>query len=496
MMIFFLFVLVCLADVLVSGRSGGIGSGIIDGSLTPPLIQRILDHDLEAAYDLLALGASPNVKEMPSGWTPLIYAASADNVELARHLVLAGADVNQGCADGWTPLMFASVHGKVSIMTFLLENGSNIHQVSKNGATALGCAKLGGFQAAISLVNDALHSNRLTEIFCDQRGVEAVVLSASHTSNVPLLERLLRDGHDPNTVSMGGWTPLMLSAAAGCAPCLSLLLEAGAIVDYQDKDGWTALMFCAHSGDVEGVRVLAGVGDVLLTNHQGVNSLHLARMEGHEEAFHVLVARSFCRELRGQRVERMMLMIEDGVDPNYVCADVGNYTPLIVAVKAQDVEAVRLLLDDDRVNVNAVESDRWSPLMFASLRGSEEMVRLLLKAGADRGLLTAQGFSVIRLAQMYNKNNNEAVLGMLENGLDFTESPSVYTEQERPVEVDAITKSGETSDERTWSSIFSDLKRAAAVKRDVIQPYLPSSEEAHNRDHKRDKNIMARLFGW
>ena len=63
----FLFMLACLADVLLSDSSGGIGlgNGRVGVSLTPPLIQHILDNDLGAAYDLIALGDSPNVKEPP-----------------------------------------------------------------------------------------------------------------------------------------------------------------------------------------------------------------------------------------------------------------------------------------------------------------------------------------------------------------------------------------------------------------------------------------------
>jgi uncharacterized protein len=514
--------LVCLADVLVSDSSGGIGIGSADPT-TPALIQHIIDNDLDAAYDLIAMGDSPNVKELPSGWTPLIYAASAGNAELAKHLILAGADVNQGCTDGWTPLMFACVHGKLSTIEVLLNYGSNIHQVSSNGATALGCAKLGGFPEVISLIEASLHADRLNEIFCDKNGIESVILSASHTSDVPLIRRLLREGHSPNTVSSGGWTPLMLSAAAGCAPCLQLLLDAGAEVDHQDHDGWTALMFCAHSGAAEAVRVLVAAGaDVLLTNHDQFNSLHLSRAEGHLEAFHAMVARSFCGELRA--MERMMLMIEDGVDPNYVCADVSNYTPLIVAVKAQDEAAVAALLSDERVNVNAVERDHWSPLMFASLRGSEAIIRRLLLRGADRDLVTTQGYSVIRLAQMYNQDN-DVVLGMLENGLEFTDSPSVYKESEptkpkhsnqkdkdsyaKHVGVDVIKKSSPdsaSSSEKSWSSLFSDLKRGrgrGADKGPAVRQYLHtpvtaerSGGQGQGEGKARGKSVLESLFGW
>ena len=481
------FLLACFADVLVSDSSGGISAN--EGVNIPLLIQHIINNDIGSAYDLIAMGEDPNVREIPSGWTPLIYAANSGNVELSRHLIMAGANVNTGCADGWTPLMFASVRGKLEIIQLLLEQGSNIYQTSFNGATALGCAHLGGFDHAIKLIEDSLHDSKLNEIFRDKNGIEAVLLSAAHDGNAPLVEKLLKNGHDPNTISMGGWTPLMLAAAADCVPCIPPLIEAGANVNAQDHDGWTALMFCAHAGNTECAQLLVeSSADIMITNSDNYNSLHLSHAEGNVKTFHAIVGVSFCAAIRNGDVERMMAMIRDGVDPNYVCASVANYTPLIVAVKAQDEAAVSELLADERINVNAVEHDHWSALMFASLRDNENIIRLLLQKGADREILTKQGYSVIRLAQMFNKNN-DVVLGMLENGLEFTDSPSVYegkkNQDENVVEVDTIRKIADAELERKgWRSYFTEKK------------YDLENNEINHYPNNQRKGLLSNLFGW
>eukprot|EP00603_Paraphysomonas_imperforata_P001962 CAMPEP_0114428894 /NCGR_PEP_ID=MMETSP0103-20121206/9185_1 /TAXON_ID=37642 ORGANISM="Paraphysomonas imperforata, Strain PA2" /NCGR_SAMPLE_ID=MMETSP0103 /ASSEMBLY_ACC=CAM_ASM_000201 /LENGTH=514 /DNA_ID=CAMNT_0001598173 /DNA_START=60 /DNA_END=1604 /DNA_ORIENTATION=- len=510
-----LFLIACLVDVLVSDSSDGIGRNNFSSNFAPPLIQRIIDDDLGAVYDLIAVGENPNVSEKPSGWTPLIYAASKGDAVLANALLLAGADVNTGCTDGWTPLMFASVHGKVSVIQVLLEHGANIHQVSHNGATALGCAKLGGFMGAVDAIDAALRTDKLNEIFCDKSGREAVILSASHTGDVPLVEKLLLAGHSPNTVSAGGWTPLMLAAAADCLPCLQLLLEAGAVVDTPDNDGWTALMFCAHAGHSEGARLLAAASaDVLRTNNDGYNSLQLARAEGHGETFHTLVDASFCREMAGNHVSRMMEMIEDGVGVNYMCASVGQYTPLIVAVKAQDEAAVRELLADKTIDVDAVEQDQWSALMFAALRESVTIVRLLLQRGASRELLTSQGYSVIRLARLHN-HDNDVMLGMLENGVDFTHSPSVYSSMEevkgilkKPAddgadkdgelaEADAIRREADEEASGGWAAVWSNLKRSGAEERPAVQHYRASHREQSQEEEGGGLvGSVGKALGW
>ena len=72
--------------------------------------------------------------------------------------------------------------------------------VASSGATALGSALLGENPGAVRLIEEALSAARLHEvIFEKEKGVEAVILSASYSGDHALVERLLREGHSPNT---------------------------------------------------------------------------------------------------------------------------------------------------------------------------------------------------------------------------------------------------------------------------------------------------------
>jgi ankyrin repeat protein len=216
--------------------------------------------------------------------------------------------------------MFASVHGHVDVMRLLLAHHADIQVVTKSGATVLGSARLGGSPAALRLVEEALSSSKLhEELFEKEAGVEAVILSASFSGDAMLVHRLLRGGHSANTVSSGGWTPLMLAAAGGSLPTLRVLVGMGADVNKQDADGWSALMFCAHASNLPCMEVLLHAGaDIFLTNAEGASVLQLTSAEGHVQAFNFIVSMTYCRELLLGHEEHLSAMHAAGVDPTAI----------------------------------------------------------------------------------------------------------------------------------------------------------------------------------
>ncbi|CAN0399520.1 unnamed protein product, partial [Scytosiphon promiscuus] len=73
---------------------------------------------------------------------------------------------------------------------------------------------------------------------------------------------------------------------------------------------------------------------------------------------------------------------------------------LHIAIKAESVEIIRLLLKGSRADPNATDNEGNTPLMTACLRQcvSVEMVRLLLEAGADPALADNTGVIALHAA--------------------------------------------------------------------------------------------------
>ena len=78
------------------------------------------------------------VQEFASGWlTPLMFAAREGDLESARLVVSAGADVNAIAGDGKDALGLAIFNGNYELASFLIDNKSNVNQADTQGFTPL-----------------------------------------------------------------------------------------------------------------------------------------------------------------------------------------------------------------------------------------------------------------------------------------------------------------------------------------------------------------------
>jgi uncharacterized protein len=100
------------------------------------MLATILGH-AEIAKLLLDAGAPVN----QPGWTPLIYAAARNRVDIGRMLIAKGADINAAAENGTTALMMAAREGHLPMLLMLLEHGADAKYVSPFGHSALGNAQ-------------------------------------------------------------------------------------------------------------------------------------------------------------------------------------------------------------------------------------------------------------------------------------------------------------------------------------------------------------------
>jgi ankyrin repeat protein len=79
-----------------------------------------------------------SVEENASGLlTPLMFAAREGDVESARMLVAAGADVNTRGGDGKTALGLAIFNGGYDVASFLIDNRADVNQPDAQRFTPL-----------------------------------------------------------------------------------------------------------------------------------------------------------------------------------------------------------------------------------------------------------------------------------------------------------------------------------------------------------------------
>lgn len=272
----------------------------------PAVVRVLLEHgasvhDRSNAYPQVvssAGNADPRgvFEVMQGGYTPLLFAARQGNVDSARLLLAAGADINDAAASGTSALVVAAHSGHGALAALLLEAGAD-PGAADAGYGALHAAVL---RADAGLVR-ALLTHGADPDAVLQRGTPARRVSADWT---------LRH-------AMIGATPFWLAARFREPEILRVLAEHGAD-PLLAKDDETAVMAAIQGGttrgrfgiqppdpDEEGRRIADAVAlaldagaDVNAPTESGDTALHLAASRRLDDVIRLLVERGAALDAR------------------------------------------------------------------------------------------------------------------------------------------------------------------------------------------------------
>jgi len=246
------------------------------------------------------VGGRPNqaAEENASGsLTPLMFAAREGDLESARMLVAAGADVNLRSGDGKDALGLAIFNGGYDVASFLIDSHANVNQADAQRFTPLFWAvdrrnmetapnfpwvvtadplplikKLLDAGANVNFLVNNTPRARMRD--GSPRIVFATALMrAAFSGDIELVKLLLDRGADTKIVSKDNETMLMAACGTGFIPGYSkgrtpaerlevvkLLIELGQDVNAADDYGITALMVAANIGDVPVIQHLIDKG--------------------------------------------------------------------------------------------------------------------------------------------------------------------------------------------------------------------------------------------
>ena len=245
----------------------------------------------------------------------------------------------EAAAKAEAPLIDAVRSGDVSAVRALLDQGADVEGAAGDGSTALQWAVHEGRAELVQLLlgagADAMATNRY--------GVGPAALAAEN-GNASILEVLLDAGADPHATMPGGETLLMTAARTGDADTVRVLLARGVDPNArEDAKGQTALMWAAANNNAAAIHVLAEQG----------GDIH-ARTDNPSRS----PGRTFSSP------------------------PATGFTPLLFAVRAGHLEAVRVLLDVG-ADVNDAVSDGQSALVVAAANANWQLAAYLLDRGAD-----------------------------------------------------------------------------------------------------------------
>ena len=281
----------------------------------PDIVRVLLDHgaDLHARSRLSRLRVNlgdPNdiytgvVGDVSRGSsTALLFATRSGDVQSARLLLDAGANVNDSAPDGNSALIVAVHSNQTAVARLLLQKGANPNVIG-GGYTALHAAVLRGnpdlvkaLLAAHALVNSQVRHGTPTaratrEFFLPQTVVGATpAFLASQFLEPELLQVLVNSGANVRLPLADGTTPLM--AAAGVMAPLPLFDRRRRLTLVQADDEPAALSVVT--------RLLELGADVNATNDAGDTAVHGAAKRGYPRVVELLAGRGARLDTRNKR---------------------------------------------------------------------------------------------------------------------------------------------------------------------------------------------------
>jgi len=262
------------AEVVVAGLVGGGGGGLT------PLAFAAREGDIESAKLLIAAKANVN-QTTEYGWTPLLVAVNNRNYQLAKLLVESGADPNLANKGGWTPLYLATDNRNI-------EGGD--YPVPKPDMDHLDLIKLLLEKGAD--VNARVRENTLTRtIFTMQWFYEngaSPFIRAAQSSDTVLMKLLLDHKADPKAVTAQGDNALTAAAGIGWVDgvtyerspkenveAVRMLLDLGLDPNSANQEGRTPLMGAALKGRTEVIQLLVDRGAKLDQRDRGSRDTHI-----------------------------------------------------------------------------------------------------------------------------------------------------------------------------------------------------------------------------
>ncbi len=337
-------------------------------------------NDVEAARRLVARGADVDAED-DTQQSAYLVATSEGHLELLEVTLEAGADV--GAKDSWngTGLIRAAERGHDLVVGRLLRAGIDHDHVNRIGYQAVHEAVWFGADAASELATLQVLVAGGVELDRPSVSEGLTPLQMARERGYRTLERVL-DAADRHQPSADPDAALLTAASTGDADAVALALRDGARIEARDGSGRTALLLASTGDHVEAARVLVALGadpDALDDQHD--TPWLVTGVTGSVDMLETLLP---------ARPDLRVVNRFGGVS-------------VIPASERGHVEYVRRVVTTG-IDLDHVNRLGWTALLEAVILGDggarhQEVVRILLDAGADASIADRDGVTALEHAE-------------------------------------------------------------------------------------------------
>ncbi len=330
----------------------------IPGLAADTLMTAVKSGSTARVKQQLENGLTPNIL-LPDYSSPLAWAVDQQNRAMVESLLEAGAEPDLAGSEknNFSPLLLACLRGDAHIVLALIEAGANVHRSTHDDITPF--ALCAGHSSTSTL--DALLQQGANPLALNQQGQSPLMWAAANarTENI---EWLLAQEASLNQSTVSGFTPLFFAIKSGRPEPVFLLIEHGADIHATVQDGTTAVQLAMYQHQYAVAAYLVAQGANLKAyDRNGDQLLHAA--------------------VKARQPALVSTLLEHGADPN--------------ALTGESQVVWRY-----EVNFTAAPYITYakSPLLLAAEKGSADIMRILLNAGADPTFKSGDGNSVLHAA--------------------------------------------------------------------------------------------------
>lgn len=345
--------------------------------------------DIEPGTSIWGSNYPPTIRfqEVSGGFTALYFAAQQGDIESAKILIKAGANINEPHPEHGSPLVVAMASGHEDLAKFLLENGADPNIKDAWGISPLHYALHEGFlklQGASKKPTDKVGWERP-----NMTGMINVLLDYGADPNAQVeyafpfqdYHLVARHTQNPAMISPVGATPILLAAVSGDIDAMNILEE---VADVGAKTSGGASLFMlatgagpekrAYTSNDEDVAIEAAKRALELGGGSINDQLtHLAEdgpkkgLTDGRTAIHFATYRGWKKMVE--------FLVEQGADIN--AADRYGMTPLMIALGDPEGRYYRQIGDGD------YDHRYRRPGVTPGTGANEAMAELLLSLGAE-----------------------------------------------------------------------------------------------------------------
>ena len=416
------------------------------------------NRNSEVVQELINAGADVNAKSFV-GMTALMFAAKKGDSKITKALMNAGADVNAKDMNGSTPLIYAATSNKnPEVIRTLVELGADVNAKDNEGNTALSIAKQENASPEIIKLLTGKNTNFLDVNWWKTATLEDVKTEIANGADVNL-EVKYDETHSTPILGMAIAKFIMNPNDSNNDEnykIIELLIDAGADVNAKMKNVYVSLkeeipllIFAFAAKNYKSIKVM----EKLIDAGADIN------MQGG----HILFKQSPL--MSSSEIEKTKFLIESGVDVNAYSEGLWGMTALMLAIGNQKAEIIKVLIDAGAdVNAKCIarninedeliknlyipsklvgldkqkyleEAKKFveefkkvspnrefigaTPLIIAAENSNPEIIRMLIDAGADTSLKSADNKTALDIAK--EKNGNPEVIEILEHHQEFDE---------------------------------------------------------------------------